>query len=102
MLYERPAVQAPDAPQVGDWWYDAALAYKSRRNWAQAYRLDIQTAIHAPRRRARPGVRTSAGQILKKTSIAAVGAGAVLRGCGWSEAPPLAPAPKACARQIFQ
>jgi hypothetical protein len=47
-LYERPAVQAPDDPRVGDWWYDAALAYKFRRNWAQAYRLVI--AWRLPRR----------------------------------------------------
>jgi hypothetical protein len=49
VLYERLAVQAPDDPRIGDWWYDAALAYKFRRNWAQAYRLGIQAAAHAPR-----------------------------------------------------
>ncbi|WP_433618295.1 tetratricopeptide repeat protein [Dactylosporangium sp. CA-139114] len=48
-LYERLALQAPEDPRVGDWWYDAALAYKFRRNWAQAYRLGIQAAAHAPR-----------------------------------------------------
>jgi hypothetical protein len=48
-LYERLAVQAPDHSQVGDWWYDAALAYKFRRNWAQAYRLSVQAAAHAVR-----------------------------------------------------
>nr|BFE59899.1 hypothetical protein GCM10020063_044250 [Dactylosporangium thailandense] len=53
-LYEQLARQAPDDPRVGDWWYDAALAYKFRRNWAQAYRLGIQAAAHAPRGRQDP------------------------------------------------
>jgi hypothetical protein len=48
-LYEQLAAQAPDDPRVGDWWYDAALAYKFRGNWAQAYRLGIHAAAHATR-----------------------------------------------------
>jgi hypothetical protein len=48
-LYEQLAVQAPGDPRVGDWWYDAALAQKFRRNWTQAYRLGIHAAAHAAR-----------------------------------------------------
>jgi hypothetical protein len=53
-LYEQLAVQAPDDPRVGDWWYDAALAYKFRRNWAQAYRLGIHAAAYPTRGTADP------------------------------------------------
>jgi hypothetical protein len=47
-------VLAPDDPRVGDWWYDAALAHKFRRDWGQAYRLGVHAAAHAPRGRQDP------------------------------------------------
>jgi hypothetical protein len=49
-LYERLATEAPDDPRAGDWWYDAALAQKFRRRWADACRL----GMHAPRGRQDP------------------------------------------------
>jgi hypothetical protein len=48
-LYERLATAARDDPRVGAWWYDAALAQKFMRNWAEAYRLGRFAAAHAPR-----------------------------------------------------
>jgi hypothetical protein len=48
-LYEQLAVEAPTDARVGNWWYDAALAQKFLRNWAQAYRLGIHAAAHAAR-----------------------------------------------------
>ena len=48
-LYERLAIQAPDDPRVGDWWYDAALAHKFLRDWPEAYRLGRYAAAHAQR-----------------------------------------------------
>ncbi|GAA2623166.1 hypothetical protein GCM10010399_63010 [Dactylosporangium fulvum] len=49
VLYEQLATQTPDDPRAGGWWYDAALAQKFRRNWAEAYRLGIHAAAHAAR-----------------------------------------------------
>jgi len=48
-LYERLATAAPDDQRVGGWWYDAALAQKFLRNWAEAHRLGIHAAAHAER-----------------------------------------------------
>lgn len=48
-LYEQLAIQAPDDPRIGDWWYDAALAQKFLRNWAEAYRLGLHAAANATR-----------------------------------------------------
>src|SRR5262245_5269957 len=49
-LYERLATSAPDDdPRVAAWWYDAALAEKFLRNWAEAHRLGIHAAAHSER-----------------------------------------------------
>jgi hypothetical protein len=48
-MYEELATQAPHDPRVADWWYDAALAHKFLRDWAQAYRVGIHAAAHADR-----------------------------------------------------
>jgi hypothetical protein len=48
-LYERLATDSPDDPRTGAWWYDAALAQKFLRNWAEAYRLGIHAAARADR-----------------------------------------------------
>ncbi|GHJ44237.1 hypothetical protein Cs7R123_15790 [Catellatospora sp. TT07R-123] len=48
-LYEQLATLAPGDPRIGDWWYDAALAHKFRRDWPQAYRLGIPAAASAAR-----------------------------------------------------
>lgn len=53
-LYEQLASQVPTDPRVGNWWYDAALAQKFLRNWAQAYRLGVHAAEHAARGRQDP------------------------------------------------
>ncbi|MBB5874452.1 hypothetical protein F4553_007886 [Allocatelliglobosispora scoriae] len=53
-LYQRLAIEAPNDRRVGDWWYDAALAQKFLRNWAEAYRLGILAAANAPRGRQDP------------------------------------------------
>jgi hypothetical protein len=53
-LHEQLARQAPDDPRTGGWWYDAALARKFLRDWAEAYRLGICAAANAARGRQDP------------------------------------------------